>query len=327
MKKQILRDFSIGRTLKGIIRQRISIIILVTLSLFIFGEVIFPGFMKFSHIMDILRLSVFLGIVALAQTLVVISGNEGIDLSVGSILSLGAVIAASLLRNRNANIPLSIVAISVAGFTIGLMNGIGIGYLRIPPLVMTLAMASVIEGTTLIYSKGYPTGTAPTLLQDFGSGRIYGISFLLIFWIIVAISATFLLNRTKWGKILYGIGENNLTATFSGINTKRFRLFVYSTSGAICSFAGLLVLAYTGTPYFNLGGPYVLPSVVAVVIGGVALTGGRGSYLGTACACILLTTMNSILIALQTGESVRQIVYGSVIVLLLLSSGERAQRS
>jgi len=317
MNNSVVLSISWKLLLRRFFFARIFITLVITLLLLTFGEIIFPGFMSLYHIMDILKLSVFVGIVSLAQTIVVISGSDGIDLSVGSVLSIGAIIAASLLEERNEYLLYVIVIVGIIGFGIGIINGIGVSYVGIPPLVMTLAMASVIEGTSLIISRGFPSGIAPPLLQAIGNGKVFQIPYCLFLWVIIIGISLFVLNRTKWGSILYGIGENNLTAELSGIKTKRVRLFVYGVSSSICALCGIFLLGYTGTPYLNLGLQYVLPSVVAVVIGGISLSGGKGSYLGTVMGCIMLTTLTSILIALQTGEAMRQVVYGMVILLLL----------
>ncbi len=291
--------------------------------LFVSGQIISPGFLSFNHLMSVLRLSVFLGIVALGQTLVVLAGGEGIDLSVGSVLSLGVVIASSLLEGRNAGIPAALAAAIAAGFAIGLVNGVGVSYAGIPPLIMTLAMASVVEGLSLIYTGGYPRGTAPKLLEALGNGRVAGVPNVLLLWILVIALATLLLFRKRWGAVLFGVGANSIAAELSGINVKRFRMFVYGICGAICGFAGFLVLGYTGTPYLNLGAPYLMSSIAAVAIGGISLAGGSGSYVGAVIGCVLLTTLSSILVALQTTEAIRQIVYGSLLFILVIGYTRR----
>ena len=288
-----------------------------------FGEIISPGFLSFSHLMSVLRLSVFLGIVALGQSLVVMAGGEGIDLSVGSVLSLGVCISSSVLAGKDANIPIALLATLAAGFAIGMVNGAGISYLGIPPLIMTLAMASVVEGLSLIYTGGYPRGSAPALLEALGNGRTLGIPNILVFWGVVIIAATITLLRQLCGAILFGIGANSITAELSGIDVKRFRMFVYGICGAVSGLAGFLVLGYTGTPYLNLGAPYLMASIAAVAIGGISLAGGSGSYVGAAIGCILLTTLSSILVALKTTESVRQIVYGSLIFIIVVAYTRR----
>lgn len=310
-------------SLKKIILSQSFVSIAAVFLLFIFGEIIFPGFVSFSHIMAILRMSVFLGIVALGQTLVVISGGEGIDLSVGSVLSLGVVISAYILQGENIYIPLALVIVPLIGFTIGVVSGVGISYVGIPPLIMTIAMASVIEGVSLIVTKGFPTGSAPPLLETIGNGRIFNIPYLIILWGFIIVIVSIILKRTKWGNILYGVGANSFTAELSGIHVKRFRIFTFGICGAISAFSGLLLLSYTGTPYLNLGVPYLMASIAAVAIGGVSLAGGSGNYLGTVIGCIVLTTLNSILVALQTTEAIRQIAYGSLLFLIIVAYTRR----
>jgi ribose transport system permease protein len=304
-------------------RNQLAIAVAAIIVLFILGEIISPGFLSFSHLMSVLRLSVFLGIVALGQSLVVMAGGEGIDLSVGSVLSLGVCISSSLLLGKDANIPAALLATLAAGFAIGMINGAGISYVGIPPLIMTLAMASVVEGLSLIYTGGYPRGSAPPLLEALGNGRMLEIPNILIFWGVVIIAATVILLRQRWGAVLFGVGANSVTAELSGINVKRFRMFVYGICGAVSGLAGFFVLGYTGTPYLNLGAPYLMTSIAAVAIGGISLAGGSGSYVGAAIGCILLTTLSSILVALRTTESVRQIVYGSLIFIIVVTYTRR----
>ena len=273
--------------------------------------------------MSVLRLSVFLGIVALGQALVVMAGGEGIDLSVGSVVSLGVCISSSLLLGKDANIPAALLGAVAAGFAIGLVNGVGVSYVGIPPLIMTLAMASVVDGLSLIYTGGYPRGTAPELLEALGSGRVLNIPNILLLWVVVIVAATLILFRKRWGAILFGVGANSITAELSGINVKRFRMFVYGICGAIAGLAGFFLLGYTGTPYLSLGAPYLMTSIAAVAIGGISLAGGAGSYIGAAIGCILLTTLSSILVALRTTESVRQIVYGSLVFIIVVAYTRR----
>ncbi len=314
---------AIPAAVRSLASNRLTIAVGAIIVLWIFGEIIAPGFLSFGHIMSVLRLSVFLGVVALGQSLVVLAGGEGIDLSVGSVLSLGVVIASSLLKGQDANIPQALVAAAAAGFAIGMVNGFGVSYVGIPPLIMTLAMASVVEGLSLIYTGGYPSGSAPSLLEALGNGRTLAIPNVIILWAVVIVAATLLLFRMRWGQVLFGVGANSITAELSGINVRRFRMFVYAISGAITGFAGFLVLGYTGTPYLNLGAPYLMSSIAAVAVGGISLAGGAGSYIGASIGCVLLTTLTSILVALKTTEAIRQIVYGSLLFLIVVAYTRR----
>ena len=313
----------LSTSIRSLASNQLTIAVASIVALFIFGEIIAPGFLSFGHLMSVLRLSVFLGIVALGQSLVVMAGGEGIDLSVGSVLSLGVCISSSLLLGKDANIPAALLGALAAGFAIGIVNGAGVSYVGIPPLIMTLAMASVVKGLSLIYTGGYPKGTAPRLLEELGSGRILNIPNILLLWVVVVVAATLVLFRKRWGAVLFGVGANGITAELSGINVKRFRMFVYGICGAIAGLAGFFVLGYTGTPYLNLGAPYLMTSIAAVAIGGISLAGGAGSYIGAAIGCVLLTTLSSILVALRTTESVRQIVYGSLVFIIVVAYTRR----
>ncbi len=318
---------SLSATLKSLGANQSALAVAAIITLFIFGEIISPGFLSFGHLMSVLRLSVFLGIVALGQAIVVIAGGEGIDLSVGSIVSLSVCVSSSLLLGRDANIPIALLGAIAAGFTIGMVNGVGISYVGIPPLIMTLAMASVVEGLSLIYTGGYPKGSAPALLEALGSGRSLNMPNILLLWVAIIITASIILLRKRWGAVLFGVGANSITAELSGIDVRRFRMFVYGISGGISGLAGFFVLGYTGTPYLNLGAPYVMTSIAAVAIGGISLAGGSGSYVATAIGCILLTTLSSILVALRTTESVRQIVYGSLVFIIVLAYTRRRRNA
>ena len=311
---------------RDVLFSKLAISFYAIILLFVLGEIILPGFISFSHVMSVLRLSVFLGIVALGQTLVVISGNEGVDLSVGSILSIGVVLSAYFLNGQNINIPRALLFTPAIGLAFGLISGLAISYIEIPPIIMTLAMASVVEGTSLIITKGFPTGNAPSLLEIIGNGKIFDIPYLILFWVLLIILASLVLKKTKWGNLLYGVGSNSLTAELSGVRVRRFRVFVYGICGAIAAFAGLFLLSYTGTPYLNLGVAYTMPSIASLAIGGISLAGGNGNYIGAVTGCIILTTLNSILVALRTTEAVRQITFGLLLLILIIAYTGRRKK-
>lgn len=304
--------------IKVVFSNKAAVAFLIAIGLFIFGQIVSPGFAEFSHVMNIMSLSTFLGIVALGQTIVIISGSEGIDLSVGSIVSLSAVMASQIMNGSDSRMIPAAAAIIAVGFIIGIFNGLGISYFKIPPLIMTLAMSSVVQGLAIIYTNGQPKGRASQTLVTLGTDRTIGIPNIFVLWLVVTALALIILRYTPWGNMLYGAGANNLTAELSGIKTRVLRTVAYGISGIISALAGLFLLGYTGTSYLDLGAAYVMPSIAAVVIGGVSLSGGLGSYLGTTAGAIVLTTLGSILVTLKMGEGGRQIVYGLVLMALLI---------
>ncbi len=315
-----------GFSLSSLKENRVAMAYIIAVLLILLGGIINPGFLHLKHLLNILSLSSFLGIVVLSQTMVVLSGGEGIDLSVGAIISLSTVIASQVMNGSNARlVPAALIVLAV-GFAIGLVNGAGAAFLKIPPLVMTLAMSSVVQGIALVYTQGQPKGRASSILVAAGSGRTGLIPNIVFVWIIVIAIAVIILQKTRTGKIVYGTGENDLTAELSGIRTKLVRFLVFGFSGMIAAFAGLCLLGYTGTSYLDLGSTYVMPTIAAAVIGGVALSGGNGSYLGAVAGTIVLTTLNSIMISLKSGEGGRQIVYGAVILVVLTIYSKRERR-
>jgi len=303
--------------LKAFATNKTVLAFVIAIGLYLVGGIISPGFLHFSHITNVLSLSAYLGIIALGQTLVILSGKEGIDLSVGAIISLSVCMAAQIMNGQNQNIWLAAIVVIAVGFGLGCFSGAGISFMGMPPLVMTLAMGSVIQGLTLIYTGGQPKGRAAQGLETIGTGRIADIPYILIVWIIIAVIAILLMTKTRWSRLLYGIGENDLTANHSGARTKVVRMLIYGLSGAIAAVAGLFLLGYTGTAYLDIGSKYVMPSIAAVVIGGVSMEGGKGKYAGVIAGAIVLTTLSSILVSLKMGEGGRQIVYGAVLLIIL----------
>jgi ribose transport system permease protein len=191
---------------------------------------------------------------------------------------------------------------------------------------MTLSMASVVQGITLVYTQGQPKGRASMLLSAAGSGRTGPFPNILLVWIIIIAAALIVLEKTRTGRLIYGVGENRKTAELSGVRTRRTSMLVFGFSGLISALAGFFLLGYTGTAYLDLGSAYIMPTIAAAVIGGVVLSGGTGSYLGAAAGTIVLTTLNSIMISLKSGEGGRQIVYGLVILVVLTIYSKRERR-
>jgi len=309
--------------LRSLGNPKVLIAYALAVLIFVAGQLISPGFGEFSNIMNVLNISALLGFIALAQMLVVLSGGEGIDLSVGAMASLGAVMSSQIIGGLDGNLIQAVAIVLAVGFLIGCVSGVGISYFKVPPLVMTLAMASVIQGGALVYTNGQPKGMASPLLKELGVGRTAGIPNLVWLWILIAVVAGIFLARTKWGKLLYGLGTNRLTTELSGVRTRVVRTIVYGASGAISAIGGMLLLSYTGTAFLDIGGTYMLPTIIAVVIGGISLAGGLGSYNGTVAGAILLTSLSSILVTLNMSEGGRQIVYGVILLLLLIAYGRQ----
>ncbi|MCL6444636.1 MAG: ABC transporter permease [Alicyclobacillus sp.] len=297
--------------------SRVTFAFLMAIALLLIGGITTPGFLQPSHVLTILSISAFLGIIALAQTIVIISGGEGIDLSIGSFVSLGAVMSSKIINGANEHLWQAILAVMVTGLVLGAVNGVGIAYFGIPPLVMTLAMSSVIQGLAIVYTNGQPTGQAAPALAALGTGTTAGVPNILIAWILIGVVAVLAFTRTRWGSVMFGVGANPLVAQLAGARSNLNRASAYALGGMIAMLGGLCLLGYTGTSYLDLGSSYVMTSIMAVVIGGVSLAGGTGSYLGTMAGAVVLTTLSSILVTLQLGDGGKQVVYGAMLLGIL----------
>lgn len=300
----------------------------LSILLFVVGEVLAPGFASYSHIINVLRIASFLGIVAAGQTLVIIAGGEGVDLSVGAIVTLGAIVASRTIAGDDSMVLMGSLQALAVGLALGALNGVGIAWMRIPPLVMTLGMASVVRGIMLVYTQGRPMGRAAPMLNALVSGQTFlGIPGILWMWLALGLLMYFVLQHTTFGRRVYGIGTRRETAHLSGVNVQLTVVAVYALSGMLAAMGGVMLLGYTTTVFLNLGDSYMLPSVAAVVVGGTTLAGGTGGYIGTMAGALVLTLLQSILTTLRMPEAGRLIVYGIVLLALLSAYGrQRALR-
>ncbi len=291
------------------------------------GAMLSRGFASPGHVLMLVKTGAFLGFLALAQLIVIVSGNGGIDLSVGAIASVGAVVGAAILKGQDANAALAFAAVAALGLSIGLANGLMVSFLRLPPLIVTLAMASVVNGSIYIYSKGMAVSASSSpFLKALSNGTTLGVPNVILVWVAVTAACGVVLKRSRTGFKLYGVGANEVAATLKGVNVPLFRFWVYGVSGLISAVSGLLLLGYIGTAFLDIGNRYVLPSVAAVTIGGVSIQGGSGKYLQVVAGTLVLTVLGALLVSLQTGEAGRQIVLGLVLLVLLAIYGRQRSR-
>lgn len=258
-----------------------------------------------------------LSFAALGQTLVVISG--GVDLSIASCISLGAVVSALLMRGDNRNIPLTLLVLLGIGAVVGIVNALGIIYANIPPLVMTLAVANVLNVLQLIVSNGSPTGSPAPVIKFLGKYKILtAFSLITILLLVVAVLVYFGFRHNGYAKQLYAVGNNRNAAVMAGINANRVILITYMISAISGSLIGILLLGYVNFPYINMGSAYEMQTVAAVVIGGASFAGGRGNFSGTIIGALVLINLSNILVAVQLNDAVKNIINGLVLLAILI---------
>jgi ribose transport system permease protein len=272
----------------------------------------------------IINIAAFLGLIAAGQTIVIIAGGEGIDLSAGTTVTLAAILTAVVADKSDARLPLALVTALTAGALVGLLNGIGVAILKIHPVVMTLSVSGVTMGTILaIYRGAVQGGAGPAfnhfVAMPFTIGNInFGFTGAVVAWVFISIIIWFILNKTQFGKHLFAIGVNREAAHLSGVRVTRTAILAYVLCGVFTAFGGFIVLGYIQTVYFIIGDGYLFPSIAAVVLGGTVLAGGEGSYWGSMSGALVLTVLDSILTSSQVEERARLIVLG-VLLLAVIS--------
>jgi Ribose/xylose/arabinose/galactoside ABC-type transport systems, permease components len=263
----------------------------------------------------ILRASVPLAILAGCQTLTMLTG--GIDLSVGAVASMSGFVVATLVNGPGT--PAGIVVALVVAALAGLLTGIGVGVFRVHPLIMTLGMGLVVLGLANVWQlQMVQTGSGvPGELRWLGSGTFLGVvpNSILVF---VPVAALILLGlrRTGYGRLLYAIGDNPIASRLAGARSWQVLIVLYVISALMAAVAGFLISGLTNTASVSLADSYVLPSVAAAVIGGTSIMGGRGGYSGTIVGALILTVLSALLSVLGFPEAVRQVLFGSIIVVV-----------
>ena len=268
------------------------------------AQIMSPGYLKPTHVAGILRLASFMGIAAIGQNLTITFAN---------------VIAAQIMMGRDENLTAALLAVIVMGAMVGFINGVGIHWLKIPPFIMTLGVGTVIQGVFLIYTKGAPKGNASPLLKAVCGQSFIGIlSGIVVIWAVMAAVTIVLLRNTPYGRKIYSVGTNEQAARFSGIHTGRVTFSVYLISAVIAAVSGFFLVGYTGTSFLDVGTSYNTKTIAAVIIGGTAITGGKGGYIGTIAGAIIMTILDDFLTIVNIPEAGRQIMQGVIIVLLVL---------
>lgn len=291
----------------------VSIIILLLL-----GQILTKGFMALNNIGNILTQASLLGIVAIAQSLVIFSGDFAIDLSAGPVMSMGALIGSMATLGENVGLIKAVLILVFIGGIIGFINGICITKLRIPALAMTLVMATVVDGFTFVYTRGQPAVYMPKLLGAVAKPFIGIIRPLIVIIIIAVIIMEAVMRNTRYGKSLYFVGNNRKAAALSGIKVDRTVVIAFILCGAISAIAGLFLVGYTGSGQMQMGAGYTMLSIAAVVIGGARVAGGKGTMIGALLGSIVMILLTNVLTACGLPEGTRTFFQGVILVGILM---------
>ena len=269
-----------------------GLLVALILELIIFAS-LSPYFFSSTNFSNIGRAMVIIGIGSIGATIVIISG--GFDLSVGSVMAASGMLAAFVINQGQSNL-VGVVLALMLGCVIGLLNGFVIGYLRINPLIATLAMLSIVRGLAYIISGGDAVVVSNSSFLAIGTDSLFGIPLTVWIFVTLFLSVGFLMPRTHFGRYVYAIGSNSRAARLAGIFVNRWTLVFYAFSGTTAALAGYVTVARTGQaePSANIGAE--LDMITAVILGGTSLSGGKGRLFGTFLAIVVLAILTNGLI-------------------------------
>jgi ribose transport system permease protein len=293
----------------------------VLLIIWVFSLIRVEGYRSLDFNLFTLRVAAFLAIVAAGQTLVVLMG--GIDLSVAAVVTMAGVIGGHLITQigEAAGITLTLFIAAL----VGVVNGLGVVALRLPPLVMTLASLSVIQGVLLVYNAGKPVSGESELLSYWALGSLLGAPTPV--WVIGGLTVICLvvLHGTAFGRAIYAIGNNPRAALLSGVPIGLTQIATYALCSVFAGITGLLILGRTGYSSKTAGDPYLLMSIAAVVIGGTSILGGRGKFIGAIGGALVLTVLINLLTVENISEAGRMMIQGALILILLIAYARAEQ--
>lgn len=275
------------------------------------------AFGKPANLVNILKQASINGILATGMMFVIISG--GIDLSVGSIVALAGVIAASFAHPGEYPLIVPIVLSALIGSAVGLLNGVSVAYGGIPPFIVTLGTMTIIRGVALLAANGQPVFNVTKAFEGIAGGFVFDvIPRLVVYFVITTLVFAFIITKTLFGRRVYAIGGNETAARVSGINVDRMKLAVYTLSGFLAGLAGLLLASrlVSGNP--TSGQAYELDAIAAVIIGGVSMSGGAGKWYGIVIGALLIAVIGNGLDILNVSSHFQLIIKGSIIIVAVL---------
>jgi ribose/xylose/arabinose/galactoside ABC-type transport system permease subunit len=286
---------------------------LVLLLLLAIAALLSEAFLRPNYLLNIVRQVAPVGIAAVGVTLVMIAG--GVDLSVGAIISLSAVVAAVLMEGSAANLPLALAATLLVGGAIGLVNGLLIAYNRVSPFVLTLGMAIAVYGATQIYSGGTARGVVAPGFREFFNHRLGGlVPVLALAFALIACLGIWLQRATRFGRSLYLIGSNPAAVRLAGLPIARVTVAAYVLSGLAAALAGIALLARSGVSSTFAGRGLEFDVLAAVVLGGTTFEGGRGGIGGTIAGLLVLVIAFNLVNIIGLDYNAQLIVKGAIII-------------
>lgn len=313
--------------LKDRLQQLLAFASLIVI--FAFFSIANDNFFTYGNVTSILFATVVIGTLALGATFVIITA--GIDLSIGTGMSLCAVMSGVFIVNMGMPVPLGVLAAIAFGGLVGLVNGVNVALLKIPPFIATLAMMMAAQGLALVISDSTPIyfTEAPSYISLSTGNLIPGVDFPNAVLVLLGATAVcvVLLNKTVLGRYTYSIGSNEEATALSGINVRKWKIIIYTLAGLFIGLAGVMISARLGSAQPGTGMGYELQAIAAVVIGGTSLAGGKGSIVGTLIGALIISVLNNGLRIMSIPQEWQNVILGAVILIAVYADMVRKKET
>ena len=296
--------------LNTIIREHLVYVFLI--GILILAAVVSPKFFQTRNLFNILRQASALGVLAIGQTVVVVSG--GIDLAVAAVMQLAGVTIAEMTKGENTFVWVALPTVLLAGALIGLGNGLLVAKRKVQPFISTLFVGLLVTGLRLLVTRATPSGILPPFIRVLGSASLGPVPNALIIFGITALVVSVILVRTTWGRRIFAVGGNIRAAALNGINVDRITILSYVICGFLAALAGVVLVGYLGYADQEIGIGYDLDSIAAVAVGGAVLGGGRGRVSGTVAGVLLMAVLLNLVLLLGLPVEYQLVIRGLVIL-------------
>lgn len=304
----ILRNFSR-------LSKRYAILLAIFILLVVFS-LASPYFLSYNNLRNILQQTTTLAIVVIGQAIIVTTGN--FDLSLGQNVALTSCLLAWLIKFGGVNPWLAILITLITGGTLGAFNGVLVAYAGMPAFIVTLGTQMIAKGFAKIITQASPIPGMPKEIQFFGRGFIggnkYGIPVSVVIMIALYVAFMFIMNRTKFGRSLYAIGGGEEAAYFSGINNKKYKAITFTIAGLLCGLSSLILVTKLDSAAITNGNNYEFDAMISCIIGGISLTGGKGTVAQGLYGALFLTLFFNGMTMLNVDPFVQDVIKGFVLV-------------
>jgi len=287
-------------------------ILIVLVILIVFFSIMAENFLSFTNFMNILRQVSFIGISALGMTIVIITG--GIDLTMGSSVSVISVGLALLMVNTDIPVVFIVLIGLIMGVGIGAVNGVVITKFKVPPLIATLALMLSIRGVSYILTRGMPVSGFPKSFAVIGKGYVFGIPVPVIIMVVVFVFGWILLNKTRFGRYVYAIGGNREATRLSGVDVHKNLILSYIICGVLGSISAIVILSRLGSGMSSTAGNFAFDVLTAVVLGGVSISGGEGRLEGVIFGVLVMGVLSNGMVLMNVYEYYQMVIKGLVLL-------------